>query len=104
MRRGYLSFNSDWGKNFPYRMEKERKVTYRYATMSKIPVAPRIISKVKPNFQRKTKAAQTKYSIPDDFIINFDQILLSYVCFPNDTLQQDGSKSASFIGEGMRSN
>ena len=36
----YLSFNSDWGKYFLYRMEKEgKKVTRRYDQTSKIPVA-----------------------------------------------------------------
>ena len=59
-------------------MEKERKkVTFIYATTSKIPVALGIISKVKLNFQLKIKAAQSKLSIPDDLIINFDQILFA---------------------------
>ena len=98
---GYLSFNSDWGKNVLYRMEKEgKKMTRRCATTSKIPVAPGIINEVKLNFQRKIKAAQSKYSIPDDLIINFDQTPLSYVCSPNHTLHQCGAKSVPLIGKG----
>ena len=69
--------------------------------MSKIPVALGIIRKVKLNFQRKIKAAQSKYGIPDDLIINFDQILLSYVRSPNHTQHQRGTKRVPRIGKGM---
>ena len=85
---GYLSLNSDWGKNVLYRMEKEgKKMTRRWATISKLPVAPGIISEVKLDFQRKIKAAQSKHDIHDDLIMNFDQTPLSYICSPNHTLQ-----------------
>ena len=72
---GYLSLNSDWGKNVLYRMEKEgKKMTHRCATTSKLPVAPGIISEVKLDFQRKIKAAQSKHDIPDDLIINVTRL------------------------------
>ena len=100
---GYLSLNSDWGKNLLYRMEKERKkMTRRCATTSKLPVAPGIISEVKLDFQRKIKAAQSKHDIPDDLIINFDQTPLSYICSPNHTLHQRGAKSVPLNSKGKK--
>ena len=100
---GYLSLNSDWGKNVLYRMEKEgKKMTRRCATTSKLPVAPGIISEVKLDFQRKIKAAQSKHDIPDDLIINFDQTPLSYICSPNHTLHQRGAKSVPLISKGKK--
>ena len=100
---GYLSLNSDWGKNVLYRMEKEgQKMTRICATTSKLPVAPGIISEVKLDFQRKIKAAQSKHDIPDDLIINFDQTPLSYICSPNHTLHQRGAKSVPLISKGKK--
>ena len=98
---GYLSLNSDWGKNVLYRMEKEgKKMTCRCATTSKLPVAPGIISEVKLDFQRKIKAAQSKHDIPDDLIINFDQT--PYICSPNHKLHQRGAKSVPLISKGKK--
>ena len=100
---GYLSLNSEWGKNVLYRMEKEgKKMTRRCATTSKLPVAPGIIIEVKLDFQRKIKAVQSKYDIPDDLIINFDQTPLSYICSPNHTLHQRGAKSVPLISKGKK--
>ena len=55
---GYLSINSDFGRNVLYRMEKDgNKMVQRKGTTAKIPVAPGILKEVKLDYQRKIRDA-----------------------------------------------
>ena len=52
------------------------KCSSRRATTTRIPVAPALHSETKLNFQRKIKELQGWHEIPEELIINFDQMPL----------------------------
>ena len=100
---GPISLSNDWARNILYRMDKEgRKMTRRMATTSKIPVSPGLLKETKLDFQRKIKGIQSRHSIPDELILNFDQTPLSYVCTSNHTLHEKGASSVPLLGKGKQ--
>ena len=100
---GYLTLNTQWGRNVLYRIEKdEKKMTRRKATTEKIPVSPGLLKEVKLNYQRNIKQLHSWHDIPDELIVNFDQTPLSYISSPNHTLAEQGSSSVPLIGKGKK--
>ena len=77
-------------------------MTRRNATTAKIPVAPAFLAETKLYFQRKIRQLQSWHSIPDDLIINFDQIRLPYIVTGNSTLNEKVAKSVPLQGKGKR--
>ena len=100
---GPISLSNYWARNILYRMDKEgRKMTRRMATTSKIPVSPGLLKETKLDFQRKIKGIQSRHSIPDELILNFDQTPLSYVCTSNHTLHEKAASSVPLLGKGKQ--
>ena len=100
---GYLSINTQWGRNVLNRMERDgMKMTRILGTTCKLPVAPGLLKEVKLGFQRKIKQLQVWHNIPDELIVNFDQTPLSYVSSSKHTLHFKGQKSVPLIGKGRQ--
>ena len=70
-----------------------RKMTQLIATTARISVAPAFLAKTKLEFQRKIRQLQSWHSIPDNLIINFEQIPLPYIVTGNSTLHERSAKS-----------
>ena len=50
------------------------------ATTARNPIAPTLLDETKPHFQRNIKELQAWHKIPEDLIINCNQIPLPCVC------------------------
>ena len=73
-------------------MRTGKKMVRRIATTSKVPVAPGLLKEEKFTFQRKTQELATWHKIPKRLIINFDQMLLSYITAGNTTVEFSGAQ------------
>lgn len=100
---GYLILSNDWARKILYKMETMgKKMTRRIATTSKAPIAPGILQETKLHFLRKIKQLQAWHDTPEDFIHNFDQTPLPYVCSSGHTLHEKGAKSVPIVGKGIK--
>ena len=101
--RGYLSLSYDWGGNALYCMEREgKKMTIRMAVTEKVPVAQGVLKEAKLSFQQKIKTLEPIHSVPEQLILNFNQIPLSYVCSASHTLHKKGEKSVPLVAKGKK--
>ena len=72
----------------------------RTTTTSKPPVGPSLLKEEKFIFQRKIQELVTWHKIPKELIINFDQMLLSYITVGNTRLEFSGAQSVPVKGKG----
>ena len=90
-----------WARNILNEiMRTEKKMVRRMATTSKIPVARGLLREDKYTFQRKINELIKWHEIPDDLVMNFDQMPLSYVTIGTTTLEFKGAKSVPVKGKG----
>ena len=90
---GYIAFIGQWTSIILNEiMQTGKKMVRRIATTSKVPVAPGLLKEEKFTFQRKTQELATWHKIPKRLIINFDQMLLSYITAGNTTLEFSGAQ------------
>ena len=91
---GTVSLNKGWAHQVLHRMKAlGEKLVRRMGTTAKISIAPGIFKEVKLDFQRKYQMLQIQHSISKEFIINFDQAPLPYVCATKHTSEKQGGKS-----------
>ena len=97
---GHVDLNIDWSRQVLYRFDSiGRKMSYRMATIAKIPIAPSLLNETKFDFQRKIKEMQAWHEIPEVLIINFDQSPLKYICTGNRTYAKKGSSNVPLVGK-----
>ena len=100
---GYIDLSMDWSRQVFYCFETlGRKMTSCMATTAKIPIAPALLNKTKLDFQRKIKSLKAWHEIPEDFIINFDQTALLYVCTGKCTYHTQGASNVPLVGIGKK--
>ena len=100
---GYVDLSTDWSRQVLYRFENLcQKMTSRMAATAKIPIALALLKETKLDFQRKIKELQVSQEIPKDFIINFDQTPLPYVCIGKCKYHTQGASNVSLVGKGKK--
>ena len=81
---GHLAFSNQWVRYILNKiMWTEKKMVWRTATTSKVTLAPGLLKEEKYTFQRKIQGLVTWHKIPTELIINFEQMLLSYITVDN---------------------
>ena len=100
---GHLKFTDNWARNVLNEVQRsEKKMVERMATTSKIQIATRLLKQEQLMFQRNIQALIKWHDIPKDIVLNFNQMLLSYITVGNNSLEFEGAKSVPAIAQKMK--
>ena len=100
---GYIDLSTDWSPQILHCFENlDQKVASRTDNTAKIPIAPALLNGAKLDFQRKIKELQAWHEVPEDLIINFDQLPLPYICGGKRTYHRKGASNIPLVGKGKR--
>ena len=69
-------------------------------TTSTISIGPRLLKEEQFMFQRKNQAFIKWHAIPQDLVLNYEKIPLSYITVGNTTLEFQGAESVPVNGKG----
>ena len=91
---GKIKLTNDWVKNVLKRMGFVKR-----KACSKAKVDPEHFENLKDNFLREIKSVVTIDEIPDELILNFDQMALNYVPVTPWTMEEEGAKRVEVIAK-----